>query len=170
MKQLFRNPALLMTCLLPLTAVIASFLTLAIALIRPEGELPEQYHWEGFQLDRDFSRAARASELAVKARLSGFDGSGSCQLELEMDGELPSALTLTMAHATRPALDQKVLLRREERPVTSRVYVGRCHGAAPGSWRLELTDESNGWALRRSVRGSLGRITLVANGQAESRP
>src|SRR5690242_13317222 len=57
-----RNPVLWLAWGLPVVAVVASVITLFITIRHPDGQLPEQYHWEGFQLDRDFSRAARAAE------------------------------------------------------------------------------------------------------------
>src|SRR6185369_12999205 len=75
-----RNPVLMLAWGLPAVAVLASVASLMLTLHSPESELPEQYHWEGFQLDRDFSQAARATELKVHATLSGFGASGQCEL------------------------------------------------------------------------------------------
>ena len=80
----FRNPVLTLAWGLPAVAVAASVASLVVALRTPESELPEQYHWEGFQLDRDFSQAARATELKVHATLSGFGASRRCELELRI--------------------------------------------------------------------------------------
>jgi len=167
-----RNPVLWLAWGLPVVAVVASVLTLLITLRNPDGQLPEQYHWEGFQLDRDFSRAARAAELHVSATLTGFDGKSECRLRLRMEGAAPVELTLLVAHATRPQLDQRVAFRRIPREpgwnedVTQ--YVGACRAASNGHWRLELIDSVNGWAVRRSVRGSPSGAMLDAmTGQNE---
>jgi hypothetical protein len=164
--SVLRNPALMLAWGLPAVAVLASFVTLFIAMNTPDGELPEQYHWEGFQLDRDFSRAARAAELGVRSTFTGFDQSGRCQAELRMNGAAPDDLVLRVSHATLPHLDQSVMLKRMSlAPAAesgSATYVGDCQQAAEGHWRLELVDAVNDWALRQSVHGSLGGVTLDA--------
>src|SRR5689334_11574086 len=99
--SVIRNPVLILAWGLPAVAVAASFASLFLTLRAPEGELPEQYHWEGFQLDRDFSLAARATALDVRARLSGFSSGGQCELTLVTSGVAPQALTLLIAHATK---------------------------------------------------------------------
>jgi len=162
--SVLRNPALLLAWGLPLVAVVASVLTLIITLNNPDGQLPEQYHWEGFQLDRDFTRAARAAELQVNATLTGFGAAGHCGLQLRMKGAPPDALELRLAHATKPAQDQLVTLKRQRAEAETSggpaTYDGQCREAVPGHWRLELIDAVNGWAVRQSVRGALGGVTL----------
>jgi len=163
--SVLRNPVLLLTWGLPLTAVVASFLTLGIVLMHPDGELPEQYHWEGFQLDRDFSRGERATQLGVRANLTGFDKTGKCNLELIMSHATPEVLTLSLVHATQPALDQRVILRRVQADGevgAPAFYAGECRAVSDGHWRLELSDAINGWAVRESVRGAPYAVTLDA--------
>jgi hypothetical protein len=167
-----RNPVLWLAWGLPVVAVVACVVTLFVTLRNPDGQLPEQYHWEGFQLDRDFSRAAKAAELHVNASLSGFDASGRCSLRLRMEGPAPHELTLLVAHATKPELDQRVTFRSLPRDAgwnnAATEYTGECHPAREGHWRLELIDTMNGWAVRRSVRGSPAGVTLDAmTGQNE---
>jgi hypothetical protein len=165
--SLLRNPVLILTWGLPLLAVVASFLTLGIVLTHPDGELPEQYHWEGFQLDRDFARGKRAADLHVDARLAGLEKGGLCELALDMDGTAAATLVLRVTHGTRPALDQQLTFHRVQLESqggrTSAVYASDCRAAPSGHWRLELSDAANGWALRSSVHGSLGAITLAAS-------
>ena len=156
--SLLKNPVFLLAWGLPVVAVVASVATLFVTIRNPDGQLPEQYHWEGFQLDRDFSQAAKASELGVHARLTGFDAAGRCELQLRANATAPEALVLWIAHATLPALDQKVALVRSG----NGTYSGVCREARDGHWRLELIDAANGWAVRQSVRGNLADVTLDA--------
>lgn len=156
-----KNPVLFLTWALPLTAVVASVLTLVITLAHPDGELPEQYHWEGLQLDRDFARAERAADLHVNAVVSGFRADGLCSVKLRLHGDPPKSLVLLVAHATLPQLDQRVQLERVSAGTES-VYVGECRRAEDSHWRLELMDEGKDWAFRESVRSSLDGVTLDA--------
>ncbi|MEP7242060.1 MAG: FixH family protein [Gammaproteobacteria bacterium] len=164
--SVIRNPVLLLAWGLPAVAVVASVLSLVLTLNHPDGQLPEQYHWEGFQLDRDFTQAAHAADLHVSALLSGFGPSGRCEVRLQMDGATPSALLLLLAHATKPKLDQRVTFDRVrvEKAAGREVvlYTGKCHQAVEGHWRLELIDAVNGWAIRQTTRGSLSRLVLDA--------
>jgi hypothetical protein len=162
-----RNPVLALAWGLPAVAVAASVLSLLMALRTPESELPEQYHWEGFQLDRDFSQAARATQLKVRASLVGFDASGRCELELSMTGSVPKSLELLVAHATQPRLAQRVKLMRvadSARGVdsSSARYSGSCAAAPDSHWRLELVDARGGWAVRQALHGPLDGATLDA--------
>jgi hypothetical protein len=161
-----RNPVLALAWGLPAVAVVASVLSLLVAIRTPENELPEQYHWEGFQLDRDFSQAARATELKVHATLAGFGAGHRCELVLRMAGPAPGSLELFVAHSTQPHLDQRVTFAREAGgtrqgdPVV--LYAGLCAPAPDSHWRLELIDAKNGWAVRQTVRGPLDGAVLDA--------
>ncbi len=164
--SLLRNPVLILTFGLPLVAVLASFVTLGIVLAHPDSELPEQYHWEGFQLDRDFSRGERATALGVRAVTHDLGKAGPCQLELKISGAAPEALGLTVAHATNPALDRHVAFHRvsveDEGKGASALYAGQCKATPEGHWRLELTDAAQTWSVRSSTRGSLEQVVLDA--------
>jgi len=159
-----RNPVLLLAWGLPAVAVVASVLTLVVAVRTSDGQLPEQYHWEGFQLDRDFSRAARAAELKVHASVTGLDRAGPCELRLRMEGVAPDELLLRLAHGTRGELDRHITFKRIPAEPgwrdSSALYRGVCTDLPEGHWRIELADSVNGWAIRKSVRASLGLLTL----------
>jgi hypothetical protein len=159
-----RNPVLWLAWGLPAVAVAACVLTLLITIRNPDAQLPEQYHWEGFKLDRDFSQAARAEKLGVLATISGFDAAGRCEVRLRTNGPAPERLVLHVAHATLASLDQRVSLNRiQARSGGPGVgYSGNCARAGDGHWRLELVDSVNGWAVRQSVRGALNSVTLDA--------
>jgi hypothetical protein len=161
-----RNPVFVLAWALPAAAVLACVLTIVITLGNPDSPLPEQYHWEGFQLDRDFSRAAKAAELRVHATMTALDAAGECEIRLSMDGPHPSQLELMLAHATKPDLDRRVTFTRVPTQPgwndAASLYRGRCSALREGHWRMELVDSVNGWAMRQSVRGSLANVTLDA--------
>jgi len=153
------NPVLVLAVGLPALAVLGSFASLAITLGHPDTELPEQYHWEGFQLDRDFSRSERAAALGVRATLNDVAHNGECSIDLRIAGQPPQQLSLTLAHATVATLDRHVDFRRE--PGNGR-YVGQCTAIAEGHWRLELTDAARSWSVRDSVRGIPDQLLIDA--------
>jgi hypothetical protein len=157
--MVFRNPVLMLAIGLPALAVLGSFASLAVTLGNPDTELPEQYHWEGFQLDRDFSRSERATTLGVRATLNDVARTGDCSINLQIAGKPPEQLSLTLAHATVATLDRHIDFRRD--PASGR-YVGRCTEIAAGHWRLELTDTARSWSVRDSVRKFPDQLLLDA--------
>jgi hypothetical protein len=156
------NPVLILTWLIPSVAVIASFLTLTLAIVRPDGELPEQYHWEGFKLDRDFEQAKRAADLKVRAVLSRTSSDGVCRLNLSMDGSTPDRLSLTLTHATQPSLDRTLALARL---ASSNEYESPCAPLPDAHWRVSLTDPKGAWSIRQNVSGGLDGWILSAQGE-----
>jgi hypothetical protein len=155
-----RNPVLWITCALPLVTVLASFFTLGAAVRHPDNELPEQYHWEGFRLDRDFARADQAAALGVRAVFDGVGVSGECRARLELEGEPPDSISLTLTHATQPSLDQHITFRRMGR--SGARYVAQCSAAPESHWRAELTAGETGWSIRQNIPGSLAHAVLEA--------
>jgi hypothetical protein len=157
-----RNPVLWIAVALPLVTVLASFATLGAALVHPDNELPEQYHWEGFRLDRDFARAQQATALGVRASFEGLGTAGRCAVRLELQGKAPRSLDLRLTHGTRPSLDQSLVFHRIPSEASQATYAGNCKKAPDGHWRAELNDADNGWSIRQSLRGSLADAVLSA--------
>lgn len=153
-----RNPVLLLTWGIPLAAVLASFLTLGIALSGTDTPLPEDYHWEGMRLDRDFERARRAAELDVRATLQVLAAEGLCRIELRLAGRPPEALDLALVHGTLPALDQRVRLL----PAGAQRYEAPCRAPPAGPWRIGLADAGGLWSVRVSTSGALAAVAVSA--------
>jgi hypothetical protein len=157
--RLLKNPVLLLVIGLPLAAVLGSFASLAVALQHQDTELPEQYHWEGFQLDRDFSRSAHAAQLRVRATLRGLSASGRCEIDLAIASAPPENLRLTLAHATRADLDQRIEFQRA---ADGNSYIGTCKSIPAGHWRVELMDAAQSWSVRDSTRDIVRPVRIDA--------
>jgi len=154
-----KNPVLMLAIGLPLAAVLGSFASLAVTLAHQDTELPEQYHWEGFQLDRDFSRSERAADLGVQATLRNVAASGRCEIDLVVQGAPPEQLRLTLAHATRASFDQRIDFHR----VAGQTYAGQCKAIPDGHWRIELTDAAQTWSVRDSTKAISLPVRIDAN-------
>jgi hypothetical protein len=128
-----------------------------VAFTRGDTTLPDQYHWEGMQLDRDFADAQRASELDVRAMLQLRAAGSACRLILQLDAPLPETLQLNLVHATRRDLDRRVRLSR-----VGQVYEGQCGPTPDGHWHVELADARREWLVREDVSGSLNGARLSA--------
>ena len=149
------NGGLLLTLWLPIFAITFSVGAAIVAFTRGDATLPDEYHWEGMQLERDFAGARRAADLDVRATLQSSHG--VCRLTLQMDGPPPETLRLSLVHATHPDLDQYVRLSR-----VGQVYEGRCSPSAQGHWHMEIADAGGTWSVRRDWLGSLDGASLSA--------
>lgn len=151
------NAGLLVTIGLPLFAIVASVGVAVIAFTRGDPTLPDEYHWEGVSLDRDFADARRATDLNVHATLRTLTATGTCQVTLRLDGSSPSILTLNLVHATHPDLDRQIRLTRQ-----GASYEGHCGIIPSGHWHLELSDPAGNWSVRKDVLGELDNIVVDA--------
>jgi len=152
------NSGLLVTLVLPLFAIGASSSFAVIAFTRGDPTLPDEYHWEGVSLDRDFAAARKASDLNVRASLRVLGSAKTCRVVLHIAGVRPPALRLSLVHGSRPDLDRHVRLD----PVGDGAYEGHCDEIPPGQWHLELAEIAGAWSVRQDVSGRLDGISIVA--------
>ncbi len=138
-------------------AIIASFITMALALSGSESPLPEPFHWEGERLDRDFDLAARAAALEVTATLELSGRGGTCRAALRIAGAAPRELRVSLTHATRSTLDREYVLHHGPNG-----YESACEAVPDGAWYVTISDSARSWRVRELVRGSLDRLTLAA--------
>ncbi len=156
------SPALALTIGIPAVAVVASFVTLGLSLGTSRDELPEQFHWEGQKLDRDFSLANRAAELDVKATFAVLPGESRCRVSLAVAGAAPRAVVVLLTHPTSPDLDRRMELTR-----VADGYEGACAPVPAAHWRVALGDAERTWEIRWRSRGRLENVRLVARDTPE---
>jgi hypothetical protein len=149
------NLGLLVTIVLPLFAIGASTSIAVVAFTRGDPTLPDEYHWEGMNLDRDFAAARRAADLDVRAVLQVQ--TGICRVRLEITGARPPALGLKLVHGAFPGLDRQVRL-----DLAGEDYEGPCGEIPAGQWHLELSDVTGSWSVRQDTSGALDGITIAA--------
>ncbi|HTV53154.1 MAG TPA: FixH family protein [Steroidobacteraceae bacterium] len=142
-------------------AVVASVAAGTYAALTADPELPAQYHWEGAQYDQDVARAEHAAALGVQAVLMQA-GPQSCRLRLELRGAAPQELHLLLVHATNPALDRRLVLRRHDG-----TYDGACAGLTSEHYHVELTDAADTWSVRRELTGAVNGLRLIAQGSTQ---
>ena len=156
MRRSAINSGVLLVIGLPLFAILASVGTTVVAFTRGDPTLPDDYHWEGMQLDRDFADSRRAEQLEVRADLvASLDG--TCRVTLRLAGAAPRALQLKLVHATRPDLDREVDLA-----AGASGYEGYCGQVPAGHWHIELSDAAGAWRIRQDVSGGLEGIRIDA--------
>jgi hypothetical protein len=148
------NPALWLMIVIPATTVIASFITLGLAIQGADAELPKSYATEGSALDADLALLTTAKQLGVKAFID-VERSGIFRARVQSaSGEtFPSRLSLTLTHVVDASRDKKVdLVETAE----VGVYAGDLDTDLEGRWLVQLDHESV-WRLR-------GRAEVPATG------
>lgn len=153
-----KNPVFWLMWLLPGTAVVASFVTLAIALQRADRALPDLYHWEGERLDADFERARNAERLGMRATLSLDVGRHYCKVTVNPAAALSRALTINLTNVGQPELDRSLTLIR----TGVGEYGVACGPLSEGRWLVALEDRGGQWALRGKLSDARQVAVLVA--------
>ena len=150
------NPVLWMVIALPLLAVAASLVSLALAVDSGDAELPKDYHWEGAALDSDQQRLALAASAGIGATISYQADTRRCTVALH--GAAPAQLRLALVHPTDPRADRRLTLARAgggARGVADASYETDCAGLPAAHWWLEVADDAGRWLLRGRSSGRL---------------
>jgi hypothetical protein len=131
----------------PAIVVVASFITLWLAITRDDGLVAENYYNEGLAINRALERDARARSLGLSATAAFSRQGGGVLIAVMLDkpaaaARAPAALHLTLANATRAGLDRQLDLRPSG-PGRWQAAVGP---VPAGRWDLVL-DAPEGWRL-----------------------
>lgn len=144
---------------LPLTVVVAAFVTLGIAIHSSDDVVRDDFRKEGLAIYADPARDAAATEAGARAVLQA-DPSGTITASLTLQrGEAPAELLVVLSHATRAEYDQMVALKLRDG-----VYTGRASALAPGHWYVEVTPPGREWRLKGDFRDSAAGLELAAPG------
>ena len=127
-------------------AIVFSLAASVVAIRGADPELPNDYHWEGAQFERDVALARRADDLRVRALLRVDAAGGVCRLSLKSAGPQPARLTLVFIHGTDERLDRRVRLMRNRDG-----YEGACGPLLGSHYHVELADEPMTWRIRTEM-------------------
>lgn len=127
---------------LPATAVIAGFITLAIAINTWDGLVVDDYYKEGRAIVQTIGRTERAKELGLSAQLRVRTDSLRIDLSAAKLEDLPQSIRLTIAHPTRGGSDQELFLSGP-----GGVFEGAIKPLSTGRWLFQLEDESRSWRM-----------------------
>ena len=156
----YREPYVWLLIAIPACAVVAGFVTLALAIVTDDGLVVDDYYWQGKQINRVLSRDRAATLHALSADLS-FDyaqGIVQAQLHARETARLPLKLRFALLHATRAGFDRRLELERT--PKGS--YVSGLPALVPGRWYLQLDAED--WRLFGSMRVPEETVVHIAPG------
>jgi hypothetical protein len=143
---------------LPLSVVIASMVTINLAIESNDGLVSDDYYKEGLAIKKNADSAKRADEMGLSADLAYHADTGAVDLQLKGDeAAMVPALTLMVVHPTIRDRDQAINLTR----LQDGRYAGRLATLQAGNWKLRLAPENKAWRIegRMPMPGD-GRIML----------
>lgn len=141
---------------LPLSVVIASIVTINLAIETNDGLVSDDYYKEGLGIHRDADSAARAKALGIAANLDYDAETGALTLVLDEPlADDPGVLSLEVFHPTRPDNDRMAQLTA----VGPGRYAGRIEPIVAAHWKLKLQPEDGHWRID-------GRLRVPGSGNA----
>lgn len=143
-----RVPFVWLVITLPLTAVVAGFTMLWLAIATDDGLVADDYYKRGKEINRVLARDRAAVGLGLKATLTMDAGSHrlTLQLDLRDDTKPPELVELHFLHTTRAGLDKILILPRK----SGALYEAPLPELSPGRWHLQLSAQN--WRLTGSLR------------------
>jgi hypothetical protein len=159
LRPWYREPYVWLLISLPLSAVIAGFYTLYLAIVSDDGLVADDYYKRGKEINLVIKRDRAAAELGLSANTRfDFDlGKIAVDLNRQNSYQAPAQLSLRLLHATRAGYDQNLTLQR----LPNGQYFGLYKSLVPGRWYLQL--ETEDWRLT-------GQLTMPGENAAALAP
>jgi len=164
-KPWYREPWPWLLMLGPLAAVIMGVVMVVLAVRSNDGLVVDDYYKQGLAINQTLDRERRAEALSVNAMLEFAADLRRVTLKLDLQGALPEALQLTLAHPTRAGEDQRVLLV----PRGAGTYDGVLAAPMPGRWHLLLEDADRSWRRSGAWQTQEARVLLSGRGSSGER-
>lgn len=131
----------------PAVVVVASAITLWLAIVSNDGLVADDYYKQGLTINQTLSRDATARALAYRAQVV-FDADFRAVAVTLESAAPPANLVLRIVHPTRPGLDLVL-------PMTAS-SAGRYEAGFPaliaGRWHLILEDRERTWRLATDIQ------------------
>lgn len=138
----------------PFIVVVASFVTLWLAIRTDDGLVTDDYYKKGLAINQTLKLSERATELGLQAGLMISLDSITLRLSAAAPGFVPPAsVRVTVSHPTRAGLDQTQVLTLQDGR-----YVGRFKLPPAGHWVVLLEDDAKTWRI-------MGNMILPASGE-----
>ncbi len=146
----YRNPMVWLVILLPTTAVVASIITIFIAVNTEDSLVVDEYYKKGIEINQDISSDLLADQLGLSAFVDMNTQSGEIQLTVKASAALQMSpeLQFRLIHRTRTGLDQTTVLSRIGDSQDYRGYLKP--PVVEGRWTIEVSSD-HGWRLRQNL-------------------
>lgn len=150
--------------LLPACAVVASLVTLWLAISSADSLVVDDYYREGRAINRTIARDARAAELGLVATIDRAPDGVRLSLHAGQAIDWPATLELRLVHATRAEHDRSIVMRS----------IGAGHYVASGEalpqagrWTLHLESPANDWRLATPIDAAAPGWRIEAHNDAQ---
>lgn len=140
---------------LPGIVVIASFVTLYIALQTDDGVVSDDYYKQGMAINKSLERDELAKQKGIHAFVSLREGMLQMRLKMDNKADLPADLKMHWIHPTRAGADQVVTLKRN-----GEGYEGALAAMPAGRWNVSIEDLAGQWRV-------VGSVTMPFSGELE---
>jgi len=140
----YREPWPWFLILLPMTAVVASMISIWLAVKSADGLVEDDYYKQGIGINKILDRDQAAQNLHLGANLA-IDGTGKI-LTVKFTGNLsamPKTLLLSLLHPTQAGHDQHISLQKSAQGV----YIAASPSLGNVRWRVILEAPQGGWRL-----------------------
>lgn len=129
---------------LPATAVIASIITITLAVKSRDGLVDDNYYKKGLAIHKDAAQADTARQLGLKASLHILAENSAVEVVLNdaAIGEV-NRLILIAIHPTRSHQDRRIDMRR----TAPGLYVGELAPLTPANWHLSIEPPNLAWRI-----------------------
>lgn len=127
--------------IMPVTAIVASSITVWFAVTSSDGLVVDDYYKQGRAINQTKARDQLAHTLGINALLTPQ----ASNIQLQLDGKLqtpPGQLTLMLMHPTRSGDDHAIPLQWN-----GASYVGKLPRLSSARYRVQLTPEFGNWRL-----------------------
>ncbi len=130
---------------LPMTAVIASMITINLAITDKDGLVKDDYYKEGLAVNADMAKKRYAEQLGIAA--TGIVKSEQGLVEIEFNdaafGNF-TEMTLEMIHPTRSNNDETIILSSTD----GKLFTGKLEKEPlPGHWWIRLGPANETWYI-----------------------
>jgi hypothetical protein len=144
----YREPYVWMLIAFPSMAVVAGFITLALAIVSSDGMVEDDYYKRGLEINRILDRDTAAATHGLMADVTFNVGDKLILVHFTSKPEyqLPDTIMLSFTHHTRQGFDKKVLLQH----VAANTYQMPLPELINGEWTIEFSAAD--WRLMRVVK------------------
>lgn len=140
----------------PAVVVVASMITLWLAITSADGLVTEDYYRKGLAINQTLASSERAQMLELGVDVSLTQDGISLRLNSPVPGfVLPQQIRVTISHPTRAGLDQTQLLT-----LADGRYIGKFQLPATGHWVVLVEDGAKSWRI-------MGNIVLPFSGETK---
>lgn len=153
----YREPAPWLLMLGPAVVIVAGFFTLWLAMRSDDGLVADDYYKRGLAINQTLSRAQRAGELGLGARLQWDADAGRITVTVSGNASLTPVLRLRLVHPTQAVADQVM----DVRAIAPGIYEAALPGGVQGRRVVMLEDMERTWRLSGEAGGHDRALTLV---------